>query len=526
MATREGRDSPDAVVLAHTLEKLRARDGVVASRLGEANRIAAPLLNVPAIRNRLDGTVDPAEVALEVVSLAVANSPDVTHRIVADAVLGLGALAGVYLHRHVDDRVVAALRADSLGKRRAAVLGNWRRLHEALGVIPIEPPSDRTLRGTIEPEVLAALARRLLALDADRPTTTLRPADPEQSETQYSGRAVVVGAAVMDAIFRTRVIPQHETSTLAHGFALSPGGKGLSQAVALSRLGLDVSLIAAVGDDSFGREILAHLREQGVDTSLVKTVPGARTPVTGVFELPLGDSIAAVWRNEQEIRLTVRDVDQWAGALADCDAVLATFEVPRETLQRTLSLARSPRGRNPVVIVTAGQPYPDGGIARQSLSQIDYLVAHAWELENLAPSHDERFDPDRVSDYLLARGVENVCLLGNGGGTIYSHHESHPRRLPTVWSHFKESSITRDAFCAALATMLIERGAFTTAVAKWVTAAMACAAEDFSHQTTMPDRARIEQKLRQERRPKAADPSGRRPHSTAPGDRAFGEGRT
>jgi ribokinase len=67
-----------------------------------------------------------------------------------------------------------------------------------------------------------------------------------------------------------------------------------------ARLGLDVSLITTLADDQFGQEILQHLRMQKVDTSLVKVAPGARTPVTGVFELPLGDSIAAFWRNERE----------------------------------------------------------------------------------------------------------------------------------------------------------------------------------------------------------------------------------
>ena len=38
-----------------------------------------------------------------------------------------------------------------------------------------------------------------------------------------------------------------DTLTEALGFSLAPGGKGLKQAVAAARLGLEVALVAAVG---------------------------------------------------------------------------------------------------------------------------------------------------------------------------------------------------------------------------------------------------------------------------------------
>jgi ribokinase len=73
------------------------------------------------------------------------------------------------------------------------------------------------------------------------------------------------------------VLPTIGTSTEAHGFQLAPGGKGLWQAVAAARLGLDVALVAAVANDRFGHEIVNHLRDEGVDTSLLKLVDDALT---------------------------------------------------------------------------------------------------------------------------------------------------------------------------------------------------------------------------------------------------------
>ena len=61
-----------------------------------------------------------------------------------------------------------------------------------------------------------------------------------------------------------------------------PCGKGLWQAVAAARLGLDVALVAAVADDRFGHEIVDYLRDEGVDTSFLKLIDDAHTPFTGV----------------------------------------------------------------------------------------------------------------------------------------------------------------------------------------------------------------------------------------------------
>ena len=98
------------------------------------------------------------------------------------------------------------------------------------------------------------------------------------------GKVIVVGGAVMDATFRTKDLPPRETSREAYGFNLAPGGKGLWQAVAAARLGLDVALVAAVTDDRFGHQIVNHLQDERVDTSLLKLVSEAHTPFTGVIE--------------------------------------------------------------------------------------------------------------------------------------------------------------------------------------------------------------------------------------------------
>jgi ribokinase len=497
MTNRSDKQTADVLLLASVLEKLRTHDGLTVARLHAGRTgIAAPLMELAATRRFATvHELDVASAAFDLVANCVRDDLHGTQQIVADAVLALGLHVDTHAHAGIDERITRALYSTSLGRRRETLLNNWHRLHQALGHEPGEAPSDRALRGTTEPAVLRELAHQLIRRDiysVGSKTVVMLDAAPA-TDVAPAGRVIVVGGAVMDATFRTKTLPIPETSSEAYSFDLSPGGKALTQAVAAARLGLKTSLIAAVTDDRFGEEILEHLRDEGVDTSLVKRVRGRRTPFTGVFEKELGDSIAVVWRNQSEVFLAPEDMDERQEQLAACDALLLTFEVPRETMQQTLALATRDPDNRPRTIVTPGQPYVDERISRDTFGRIDYLVAHPWELGSFASQGYGPFDPDPVARNLLAFGVETLCMLVNGGCTVYSGPAHDVISVPTIPSIYKESSAARDAFCAALAAKLIDNNhKFSGQVALWAAAAMSCATADFPLSNSMPDRQRID----------------------------------
>ena len=81
-------------------------------------------------------------------------------------------------------------------------------------------------------------------------------------------------------------------------------------------------------DDRFGHEIINHLQDERVDTSLLKLVDDAQTPFTGVIEFELGNSMAINWPNHMEVHLDIRDIDRLEQQFGGCDAALLTFEIP------------------------------------------------------------------------------------------------------------------------------------------------------------------------------------------------------
>lgn len=66
-------------------------------------------------------------------------------------------------------------------------------------------------------------------------------------------------------------IPYKEL-TLVHGV-----GNSANAAVAASRLGLKSALVANIGNDDFGKQVLKNFKQEGVDARFVKTHRGAKT---------------------------------------------------------------------------------------------------------------------------------------------------------------------------------------------------------------------------------------------------------
>jgi sugar/nucleoside kinase (ribokinase family) len=65
-------------------------------------------------------------------------------------------------------------------------------------------------------------------------------------------RIVVVGSSNTDMIIKAAKIPRPGETILGGEFLMAAGGKGANQAVAATRAGSRVTLVARVGDDMFG----------------------------------------------------------------------------------------------------------------------------------------------------------------------------------------------------------------------------------------------------------------------------------
>lgn len=184
-------------------------------------------------------------------------------------------------------------------------------------------------------------------------------------------RVLLIGSINMDLVVEADSFPRQGETLFGRRFATYPGGKGANQAVAAARLGAEVSLIACVGQDAFGTELLAGLQAEGIDTRWVQQVAGA----TGMASITLagGDNAIMVVPGANHA-VSPAQLDAAEAAFAQADVVLAQLEVPLATVEHAAMLAA--RHGKPFILNPApAQPLPAG-----LLQQVSLLTPNEYEL--------------------------------------------------------------------------------------------------------------------------------------------------
>ena len=107
------------------------------------------------------------------------------------------------------------------------------------------------------------------------------------------------------------VIPSHPTpggKTRIERFAHLPGGQSASAAVGCARLGWRTQYVGTYGDDEAARIGIESLTRDGVDTSLVRRVPGATSHTSLVLvDARTGDR-TVIWYRDARLAMAVGDV--------------------------------------------------------------------------------------------------------------------------------------------------------------------------------------------------------------------------
>lgn len=298
-------------------------------------------------------------------------------------------------------------------------------------------------------------------------------------------RFVVIGAYVADCFVAAPRLPAWGEDYEARSIRSSPGGKALNQAVALARLGVQVSAIGAVGGDGLGRDVVSALSREGVGTEFFVTREGAATSICICF---VGDDgqTSFVWHIDDDVAVTCETVRSAEPAIRQADAVLVTFEAPVAAIREALILARRCGAR---VFVQPAPPLADHGAAASlPWENVDVLIPNEVEaravLEGLAPGRQGVHRDDVAAELASGLCVPLVVVtLGDEGCVTYS--SAGRRSYPAQQAAVLDTTGASDAFTATLAAHLA--GGRPEAVAiKAATAAAATSIGSLGGYESMP----------------------------------------
>lgn len=259
-------------------------------------------------------------------------------------------------------------------------------------------------------------------------------------------RVLVVGSANMDLVARCHALPRPGETVFALGFDTVPGGKGANQAIAVARSGLaDCAFLGAVGRDEHGARLREVLRGDGVDTALLREVPGAPTG-TALITVDAAGANSIVVVSGANAR--VRDVPE-AGlnAARESAVILAQLEIPAGTVRAAFTAAHE--GARSLTVLNAA-PAPDKPLDAGLLAVTDLLVVN--EIEAAVMTGGE-FDAREQCEKLLA-WVPRVALTLGEQGVCYASRDGVRHRIPAVRAKVVDTTAAGDTFTGVLAAGL------------------------------------------------------------------------
>ena len=137
---------------------------------------------------------------------------------------------------------------------------------------------------------------------------------------------VVIGSVNLDLVASVSRLPVAGETITGAELQRFPGGKGANQALAASRLGADVALIARVGEDSYAAEALALLVEGGVNLSGCQSTTESPTGIALICVAADGENQIVVAPGANHT-LAVDNLQ-----LPAADALICQLEVPVSAL--------------------------------------------------------------------------------------------------------------------------------------------------------------------------------------------------
>lgn len=256
-------------------------------------------------------------------------------------------------------------------------------------------------------------------------------------------KVLVVGSLNMDfAVYMDRR-PQAGETVMAQGMKLVPGGKGANQAYALGKLGADTSMIGAVGDDTFGQQMLANLEHVSVDTAGIKQIAGVETGKAFIEIEDSGQnsiSVIAGANASVDEGLVLAQAERFAKA----DAVVMQLEIPVPSVIAAAKLAKT---HNKTVVLDPAPARTD--LPDELWAQVDITKPNETELALLTglPTNTEE-EVVTAARSLIAKGVKNVLVTLGGDGTLLVN-DSTVQKFPAYKVKAVDTTAAGDCFLAA-----------------------------------------------------------------------------
>jgi len=293
-------------------------------------------------------------------------------------------------------------------------------------------------------------------------------------------KIIVLGSINMDLVVSTGRAPEGGETLTGSSFQTIPGGKGANQAVAIARQGGEVAMIARVGNDGFGNELIAKLAENKVNVNRVKRDDHYSTGVALIVVEESGQNriIVVAGANGQ---VNSADVDEACDLFGQSDYLVTQLEIPMAAVAYAIAAAKA-KG---IQTILNAAPAPTSPMDESLLKQIDYLLVNESEAEAISGKPVKNLESAlEVANFLQKKTNGKVILTLGEQGAVAADGNS-VWHTPSFKVKAVDTTAAGDAFTGGLVNSL-QQGISLMEAMVHANAAGALAACKFGAQPSLP----------------------------------------
>jgi ribokinase len=294
----------------------------------------------------------------------------------------------------------------------------------------------------------------------------------------------VIGSSNTDMVVKADRLPTPGETIIGGIFLMNPGGKGANQAVTASRLGGQVTFVANVGNDIFGKQALQQFQREKINTTFITTDKDHPSGVALINVDSHGENSIAVAPGANS-GLNILKVDLALKSIEGPALILLQQEIPLETVEYIIEEANK-KGLRVIL-----NPAPANILRQEVLKYLFIITPNETEAELLTGIKvvDES-SAEQAAKFLHKKGVSNVVITLGARGAYFSDGSLKKIILaPPVTA--VDTTAAGDCFNGALAVAVSEGKSIVDAVA------FACKAASISvtrmgAQASLPQRKEVD----------------------------------
>ena len=248
-------------------------------------------------------------------------------------------------------------------------------------------------------------------------------------------KVLVAGGVNIDTTYWVKKLPLEGETVFATGTTSSLGGKGLNQAVAVSRAGASVALLGAVGNDHGADEVRGFLRDEDINTVLLATAADSNTGNAIIVVDTKADNTIIVNPGANSAA-TFNKLPHEQEQLRGVKMVVANGEVPATCVHNLFAYCRN------IGIATVWNPSPVPDKTSTILAATNILVVNMTEASEIARGIESA---EKLAEKLSAAGPREIVITqGSQGAATY--FEGVFDHLPAVTVEATDPTAAGDTF--------------------------------------------------------------------------------